>query len=276
MTVGWKTTASVAFLITAAAPMAARASDPIPSNYQLLETIVVPPDGSVVASTTILTSGVAYWLKVSGTDPGAGDAEYDPAGNDRCMTGTDQLDVGVVISPGISGSAPALVIDKLPFWGVFDPSHVYTSQVTGRGNTLLVSYRDCVSGDNVGGLTLQLFGPGSTARPGCDVVFTHQTFVDGQPVIPFLIRLANNDSQPVTVEFKLWLRLPGLGAASLVNVGADSMVQLPPHFHPDFTNVTLFTVTPAFPRGTYELACVLSDPITGEIFNRRVDRFSVR
>jgi hypothetical protein len=273
MTIGWKTTASVAFFI-AAAPVGARGSDPIPANYQLLETIAVPPDGSAGASTTILKPGVAYWLRVSGTDPGAGDAEYDPAANDRCTIATDQVDVGVLVSAGISGESPALVFDKLPFWGVFDPAHVYTSQVTGRGRVLFVSYRDCVHGDNVGGLTLQLFGP--ITRPVCDVVFTQQTFVDGQPVIPRLIRLANNDAQPATVEFKLWLRVPGLGAASLVNVGADSSVQLPPHFHSDFTNVTLFTVTPAFRRGTYELSCVLSDPITGEIFNRRVDRFSVR
>jgi hypothetical protein len=279
MTIGIKTSAALALVITVVGPAAAGASDPIPSNYQLVETIPIPPDGSAVNSTTVLTSGVTYWLRVSGSDTGAGDAEYDLAGNDRCAIGGNERDVGVAAFAGLSSFAPgaALVSYKLPFWGVFDPTHVYTSQVTGRGRTLLVSYSDCVYGDNVGGLTLELFGPGSTARPGCDVVFDVQEFTEGgQPVTAKLIRLTNDDAQSVTVEFKLWLRLPGLGPLSLVNVGADSRVQLPAHFHHDSSNVILFPVTPATPRGTYELACVVGNPVTGEIFSRRIDRFAVR
>src|SRR5262249_37630461 len=116
-----------------------------------------------------------------------------------------------------------------------------------------------------------------TARPTCDVVFDVNNFTEGgPPPVVKLIRLSNHDAQPATVEFKLWLRVPGGGPLPLVNGGADYTVQLPPHRDLDHSNVPLFTVGPSTRRGTYELACVLSSPVTGEIFGRWLDTFSVR
>ncbi len=268
-------------LLLAGAAAGALASEPIPPSYELVDTVSVPPDGSIAMSTKVLTEGVAYVLVALGTDPGAGDAEYDAAGQDRCGPEMTPTDLGVVVSMGIPVSpipvSPASYLnDKLPFWGPFDPGHVYSVAATGRGARLSVSYRDCTYDDNRGGLTVWVFGPRSYSIPKCEVVFTQPTFVDGEAVTARLIRLSNNDTNPVAVEFKLWLRMPGFGTVALVNVGADSQFQLPANYNKEFNNVPLFTVTPDFPRGTYELACAVTGPATGEVFSRRVDRFGIR
>jgi hypothetical protein len=274
MTLACRATAFLALL--AGAATSALAGEPIPPNYELLETVSIPPDGSIATSTTVLTEGVTYRLLAYGTDPGAGDAEYDWAGQDRCGPEVTPTDVGIGLSTGIPVGPASFLYDKRTFWGPFDPGHVYTVAVTGRGARLSVGYHDCTYDDNLGGLTLWVFGPKAYFRPKCEVVFTQPTFVEGEFVTPRLIRLRNMDTKPVAVEFKLWLRMPVFGPVALVNVGADSQYQLPATYDREFNYVRLFTVTPDFPRGTYELACTLADPATGEVLSRSVDRFGIR
>jgi len=274
MTLACRATAFLALLAGAAA--GALASEPIPPTYELLETVSIPPDGSPVKSTTVLTEGVTYWLLAYGVDPGAGDAEYDVAGQDRCGPELEPTDVGIAVSTGIPVSPSFFFSDKHVFWGPFDPGHAYTVALTGRGARLSVGYNDCSYDDNLGGLTLWIFGPKAYFRPKCEVVFTQLTFGEGEVVTPRLIRLRNMDTKPVAVEFKLWLRMPVFGPVALVNVGADSQYQLPATYDREFNYVRLFTVTPDFPRGTYELACTLADPATGEVLSRSVDRFGIR
>jgi hypothetical protein len=273
MTIAWKS-ATTGLALAIGAATAAGASESIPPSYELLETITVPPDGSIARSTTILANGVAYWLQASGEDPGAGDAEYDAAGNDLCAPGTPGSDVGVVVTSGLPSVAS--IYDKLPFWGQPDPAHEYAVGMTGKGAPVFVRYSDCAYDDNLGGLAVRIFGPRAWTRPRCEITFTLPTFMNGQPVTPRMVRITNNGTRPAAVEFKLWLRAPGLASVPLVNVGADSSVQLPAGYHKEYERIALFTVTPDFPRGTYELACVLSDPVTGEVLSRSVDRFGVR
>jgi hypothetical protein len=63
------------------------------------------------------------------------------------------------------------------------------------------------------------------------------------------------------VEFKLWLRMPVFGPMALMNVGADSQYQLPANYGREFSNVRLFTVTPDFPRSTYDRVHLADPPL---------------
>lgn len=277
MTLGGRVTTFLALL--AGAGTSALASQPVPASYEVLETVSVPPDGSIATSKTILAAGATYWLVAAGSDAGAGDAEYDWTGQDRCGSVPPLTDVGIAASTGFPGfpvRTASSLLDKLPFWGPPDPGHVYAQALTGRGGPLFVSYRDCTYDDNVGGLTVWVLGQQTYPGPTCDVVFSMTTFGDGEPVTPHLLRLSNSDTKAVTVEFKLWLRMPGFGPVSLASVGGDGKFQLPGNYHNEIRNVPLFTVTPDYPRGTYELACTLTDPTTGEVIDRRVDRFGIR
>ncbi len=123
--------------------------------------ISVPVDLSTVTSTTVLASGVSYKIRASGTffigGPGDGlaDAEYFDFTNptDECCG----MDIGLAINMPTSPTP-----DKFPFWGDYNPSHVYTIDFVGQGAPISLSYRD---GDrnNTGFLTVEVFAPGETA-----------------------------------------------------------------------------------------------------------------
>jgi len=140
-------------------------------GFTLRERIIVPLNGSTVASTSALALGVTYKLKASGTfhlggpGDGLGDAEYGDFSNpptsliDGCMDGTG-IDLAIGINDGTIDS------ETLPDWGPYDPSHVYIVSFVGTGFPISVNYHDCFYADNSGSLTVEVFEPCETATTG--------------------------------------------------------------------------------------------------------------
>jgi hypothetical protein len=143
--------------------MISRASEP---NYQPLETILVPADGTPRTSSTVLQSGVTYKILVSGTvnvggqGSGTADAEFADFSNvptslvDDCMDATNaQVDIGLAINDS------QLDASKLPNWGEFNSGHVYRIDYVGTGAPITLGFHDCNYSDNSGNLVVQILGP---------------------------------------------------------------------------------------------------------------------
>lgn len=139
----------------------------------VLETIAVPSDGSSVSSSTSLASGTTYWIRASGamvigticSHPDA-DAEYycfsQGAPTDICAGFGPTVDNGIGINDSTNDSA------KFPFWGLYNPAHVYTIAFVGLGAPIALNYHDCVYGDNSGSLTVEILSttPGGVIGDG--------------------------------------------------------------------------------------------------------------
>jgi hypothetical protein len=99
------------------------------SSFQSIETIIVPVDGTGVASVSALQAGVTYRIVASGTFDTGGpgdnlaDAEYADFSNppssllDHCSPAFPDIDLGIAINDSVVDS------DKAPHWGDFDPTH---------------------------------------------------------------------------------------------------------------------------------------------------------
>ena len=61
----------------------------------------------------------------------------------------------------------------------------------------------------------------------------------------------------------------------VVALGADGSFQIPAGFEADFAPVSLFTVHPGAPLGTYSLTCRLEDPATGSVIHEDQTTFEV-
>lgn len=138
----------------------AKISSPRGPCLSLLERITVPVDGSTVFSKSVLEAGITYRLRASGSffigGPGFADAEYAFNGSlltviDHCFGLPSEVDIGI-------GVDDALVDDvKSPFWGAFNPSHVYQADVLGLSERIALNYHDCFYPDNSGFLTVEVF-----------------------------------------------------------------------------------------------------------------------
>lgn len=139
--------------------------DAVPADAPrvLVETLVVPTDGTRVTSTMTLTLDDSFLLVASGTfiavppavDPMA-DAEYydmtDPAAGPKDIDTTNNIDFGLALD------ANAAAATKTPAtWGPYNSDHVYTVAFTGRGAKLSAMLFDCCYSDNVGTLKLEIY-----------------------------------------------------------------------------------------------------------------------
>ena len=136
-----------------------------PPGYTVQETIHVPVDGNDAAvSATTLAAGANYKLRASGTMVTGGtgvlrtfgDAEYTfsqlrPQKENTC--GSPAVDVGIGVNDTTNGAS------KIPNWGPYDGSHVYTIDFTGQGGPLIFNYHDCNYGGNSGSLTVEILAP---------------------------------------------------------------------------------------------------------------------
>ncbi len=181
------------------------ASD-LESGYVLQETITVPVDGSSASSTTKLRSDTLYEIRASGTffvgGPGdmQGDAEYANFSNppsslqNHCAGDPNDVDLGIGINDNVIDN------EKIPFWGDFEPSHVYTVTLAGLGAPIALNYHDCAYNDNSGDLTVEVWRPaaitwqvaavgsdltgdGSAARPFATIQHGIDVASDGDTVL---------------------------------------------------------------------------------------------
>jgi hypothetical protein len=132
-----------------------------PGHAALIDSFVLPTDGSTVTSSAVLASGTTYSIQVSGTfeigciggDPCPTDAEYyvpsagPNAGTPFDYTGfsnTSGTDVGAQIN-GVS-----------VYWGPFQLSRVYSILFVGLDDSIDMRYLDSNYGDNVGSLDVSI------------------------------------------------------------------------------------------------------------------------
>lgn len=135
------------------------------SAFALQETIIVPVDGSSALSTTTLEIGVVYQIRASGTffvgGPGdmLGDAEYAQFNNppsslqNHCGGDPNDVDLGIGINDNVIDNV------KVPFWGDYEPSHVYAINFVGEGSPINLNYHDCSYVDNSGSLMVEVWRP---------------------------------------------------------------------------------------------------------------------
>jgi glucose/arabinose dehydrogenase len=134
-------------------------------GYTFVERLTVPVDGSSITSIKPLESGVVYKIRASGTfassgtDDGLADAEYtgfsDPTQSpqDMCSDATQLVNLGIGINDAVIDQ------DTAPFWGDFNPTHVYTIDFIGQGAPITLNYHDCNVTDNTGVLKIEIFQP---------------------------------------------------------------------------------------------------------------------
>lgn len=104
---------------------------------------------------------------------------------------------------------------------------------------------------DVAAFTLPFTGP----PPSCDVEASQPVYVDGESFVASRIRFANPQREDAYLRLRYELGLPD----GTVNTVVDSDVVLPAGYDQDFGPATAWVVSPATPRGDYELRCGLSD-----------------
>jgi hypothetical protein len=128
-----------------------------PTNDTVLESVQVPSDGSTNTSVHALEVGSLYQLRAYGLlsmNPsfGLGDAEYGPehAAQDACTPPFPATDIGIGLNDSVADG------DKLPYWGPFSQSHVYTILIAGTGTPISLNFHDCHYDDNSGALGVEI------------------------------------------------------------------------------------------------------------------------
>lgn len=112
--------------------------------------------------------------------------------------------------------------------------------------------------------------------PFCDIRMSQSSYLDGETVTASILRVANPDSEPVPIEFKVWIGIPDGQVFSMINVGADGSIILPSGFDQDLGPLPLFQVDTGLPRGTYEFSCRMLHPVTGKTFTVDQNYFEIQ
>lgn len=148
-----------------AAPADAASADAAP-GFVLIDTLIINvAQTTPITSSAILTAGVTYRLRASGTariQNASGGAELCDADYYDFSNVPDSLiDSLASIDPGIGVDDPSLHDSTTqPDWGPYNPTHVYEIDFPGTGDVISVVFHDGNHGNNSGALTLDIFGPG--------------------------------------------------------------------------------------------------------------------
>ena len=110
--------------------------------------------------------------------------------------------------------------------------------------------------------------------PDCDIEMSQSVYTSGDTVTATVWRIANLDTNPVSVEWKVWLVIPTIPPISIINLGADGTLVLPGGFDLNFGPLDLFPAA-ELPPGNYEFSARLLDPVTGELLCEDVNPFTI-
>lgn len=146
--------------------------------------------------------------------------------------------------------------------------------------TYLVAISDATnSGTGDYDITIQcLFGdcPPPPTRAECDIQMSQQTYIDGETARADSILFTNMTGAAVSVEWKIWLIVPGISPIGVVNIGADGSRVFQDGTSLELGPLDLFTIMPNLPRGSYEFSCRLLDPTTGRLLLEDRNFFDVQ
>ena len=112
--------------------------------------------------------------------------------------------------------------------------------------------------------------------PTLRITMSQAVYLNGQTVTAMEFLLQNPSSTEVKVEFAVWLEMPGLEPISILNLGADNTLSMPPNLSQELGPLTLFAITPAFPRGSYAFSSRMVDPVTKKFLSEDLNPFLVQ
>lgn len=121
-----------------------------------IETLQVPCANQPVSSTSVLTAGVTYRLRVSTTctlnvaNGSLGDAEYYQWNIAPVADTSMGIDVGLAIDDTVVDG------NRQPRWGAFTMSHAYQVDWVAAGGPLTAHFHDSNYSNNAGTLTLTI------------------------------------------------------------------------------------------------------------------------
>jgi hypothetical protein len=112
--------------------------------------------------------------------------------------------------------------------------------------------------------------------PVLAVTMSKNSYGNGETVTATDFRLTNPANTSCSIEFKAWLTIPGSTPASLINLGSDQSLSLSSNSDQSLGPLSLFTVTSAMARGTYEFSSRLVDPVTGKLLSEDLNSFEIQ
>jgi hypothetical protein len=110
----------------------------------------------------------------------------------------------------------------------------------------------------------------------CQVRMSDSSFSNGEVVTALVTRFANRGATPIAVEYKVWIEIPTIAPYPVLRGGADGSAVLPGGVDANIGPLTLFTVVPQLPRGSYAFSCRLVDPVTGQLLSESLQSFVVQ
>ncbi len=147
--------------------------------------------------------------------------------------------------------------------------------------------KHAIAGDGIGDTAIPWPGPDfdnypfirafppAIPSPVCDIQMSQAIYTTGDTGTAQVFRLANPGPDPLPVELKIWLGVPGIPPISVINAGADGSVILPAGFDQDFGPLDIFLAAGA-PLGSYEFSCRFLDPVTGELLAEDLNPFEIQ
>ncbi len=141
----------------------------------LLDTVIVPVAYFYQQTQITLRNGVHYRLRASGTFK-AGPAPLDGGDAEYTFSTASPTDLTKVINKcggvgnendvGISINNPSYGPTKQPYWGPYNPTHIYEADWVGQDSPVNFMYKDCPpSESNVGELKVEIFCPSPIGDP---------------------------------------------------------------------------------------------------------------
>ncbi|MEO6599368.1 MAG: choice-of-anchor C family protein [Polyangiaceae bacterium] len=214
-----------------------------PEGYSRVERILVPTDGSSVASQTPLEFGRTYKVRAWGTfkSGGPGDGLSDAEYNDFSASPKSIFDTCNNVDTGIAINAAGATA-KATHWGTECASHAYTLDVVGQGAPLKLNFHDCALGDNHGTLTVDVLAPapscpgasaltplavdnGSFEIPAAGDVNAYFNLKAGSTALP---GWTIDDGEIDMEEGSFWLDSDGTQSLDLNGIGPGTISQLLP------------------------------------------------
>jgi hypothetical protein len=131
------------------------ASIDAPFTMQIpIETLAIPASGEVIQFTSVLEAGRPYLLRASGTfvivssSQLRADAEY--------FRFSDPIEKNQTVDVGLAVDDEVVDLERQPFWGAYNPEHVYEVEWLGEGRPIRAMIHDSNYTNNSGELELTI------------------------------------------------------------------------------------------------------------------------
>lgn len=116
----------------------------------------------------------------------------------------------------------------------------------------------------------------SELTPILKITMSKGTYINGEVVTASVFLIENSGPSQVKVELAVWLEFPGIEPISILNLGANSSLILPPNFSQELGPISLFSVTSSFTRGSYAFNSRMVNPVTKKLLSEDINFFMIQ